>query len=149
MAADEKLKRVYETIEMPVREVLFRMERDGVLIDAAALERQSRELGQKMLELEQKAYTEAGQPFNLNSPKQIGDIFFGRLKLPVMRKTPSGAPSTDEDVLEKLALDYPLPKTLLEYRSVSKLKSTYTDKLPRMVNPQTGRVHTNYARRRR
>ncbi len=144
VAADAKLKRVYETIEMPVREVLFRMERAGVLIDAAALERQSRELGQKMLELEQKAYTEAGQSFNLNSPKQIGDIFFGRLKLPVIRKTPSGAPSTDEDVLEKLALDYPLPKTLLEYRSVSKLKSTYTDKLPRMVNPQTGRVHTNY-----
>jgi DNA polymerase-1 len=144
IAADEKLKRVYETIEMPVREVLFRMERAGVLIDAAALEGQSRSLGQKMLELEQKAYTEAGQSFNLNSPKQIGEIFFGRLKLPVVRKTPGGAPSTDEDVLEKLALDYPLPKTLLEYRAVSKLKSTYTDKLPRMVNPQTGRVHTNY-----
>jgi len=144
VAADAKLKRIYETIEMPVREVLFRMERAGVLIDAAALERQSRELGQKMLELEQKAYAEAGQPFNLNSPKQIGEIFFGRLKLPVVRKTPSGAPSTDEDVLEKLALDYPLPKTLLEYRSVSKLKSTYTDKLPRMVNATTGRVHTNY-----
>jgi DNA polymerase-1 len=135
---------VYETIEMPVREVLFRMERAGVLIDAAALERQGRELGQKMLELEQKAYAEAGQPFNLNSPKQIGDIFFGRLQLPVIRKTPSGAPSTDEDVLEKLALDYPLPKTLLEFRALSKLKSTYTDKLPRMVNAQTGRVHTTY-----
>jgi len=144
VAGDEKLKRVYETIELPVREVLFRMERAGVLVDATALERQSRELGQKMLELEQKAYAEAGQPFNLNSPKQIGEIFFGRLKLPVVRRTPSGAPSTDEDVLEKLALDYPLPKTLLEYRSVSKLKSTYTDKLPRTVNPKTGRVHTNY-----
>ena len=144
VVGDEKLKRIYETIEMPVREVLFRMERAGVLIDAAALERQSRELGQKMLELEQKAYAEAGQPFNLNSPKQIGEIFFGRLELPVVRKTPSGAPSTDEDVLEKLALDYPLPKTLLEYRSVSKLKSTYTDKLPRMVNSNTGRVHTTY-----
>jgi DNA polymerase-1 len=97
-----------------------------------------------MIELEQKACAEAGQPFNLNSPKQIGEIFFERLKLPVVKKTPSGAPSTDEDVLEKLALDYPLPKTLLEYRSVSKLKSTYTDKLPRMVNAKTGRVHTNY-----
>jgi DNA polymerase-1 len=129
---------------MPVREVLFRMERTGVLVDAARLDAQSRELGQRMIELEQKACAEAGQPFNLNSPKQIGEIFFGRLQLPVIRKTPSGAPSTDEDVLEKLALDYPLPKTLLEYRSVSKLKSTYTDKLPRMVNPKTGRVHTTY-----
>ena len=144
LAADEKLARVYETIEMPVREVLFRMERTGVLVDAARLDAQSRELGQKMIELEQKACAEAGQPFNLNSPKQIGEIFFERLKLPVVKKTPSGAPSTDEDVLEKLALDYPLPKTLLEYRSVSKLKSTYTDKLPRMVNPKTGRVHTTY-----
>ena len=97
-----------------------------------------------MLELEQKAYAEAGQPFNLNSPRQIGDIFFERLKLPVMKKTATGVPSTDEEVLEKLALDYPLPKTLLEYRALSKLKSTYTDKLPRMVNPRTGRVHTNY-----
>ncbi len=144
IAADAKLAYVYGAIEMPVREVLFRMERAGVLIDAAALERQSRSLGQKMLELEQKAYTEAGQPFNLNSPKQIGEIFFERLKLPVVKKTPGGAPSTDEDVLEKLALDYPLPKTLLEYRAVSKLKSTYTDKLPRMVNAKTGRVHTTY-----
>jgi DNA polymerase-1 len=129
---------------MPVREVLFRMERTGVLVDAARLDAQSRELGQKMIELEQKACAEAGQPFNLNSPKQIGEIFFERLKLPVVKKTPSGSPSTDEDVLEKLALDYPLPKTLLEYRSVSKLKSTYTDKLPRMVNAKTGRVHTTY-----
>ena len=144
LAADEKLKYVYESIEMPVREVLFRMERNGVLIDAGLLEEQSRSLGRKMLELEERAHREAGQPFNLNSPKQIGEIFFERLKLPVVKKTPSGAPSTDEDVLEKLALDYPLPKTLLEYRAVSKLKSTYTDKLPRMVNRKTGRVHTNY-----
>jgi DNA polymerase-1 len=144
VAADAKLRFVYESIEMPVREVLFRMERNGVLVDAALLERQGHELGQKMLELEQKAYAEAGQPFNLNSPKQIGEIFFERLKLPVFKKTATGAPSTDEEVLEKLALDYPLPKTLLEYRAVSKLKSTYTDKLPRMVNPRTGRVHTNY-----
>jgi DNA polymerase-1 len=144
VAADAKLRFVYESIEMPVREVLFRMERNGVLVDAALLERQGHELGQRMLELEQKAYAEAGQPFNLNSPRQIGEIFFERLKLPVLKKTATGAPSTDEEVLEKLALDYPLPKTLLEYRALSKLKSTYTDKLPRMVNPRTGRVHTNY-----
>ena len=97
-----------------------------------------------MLALEERAYSEAGQPFNLNSPKQIGEIFFQRLGLPVVKKTPSGAPSTDEEVLEKLALDYPLPRTLLDYRSMAKLKSTYTDKLPRMVNPATGRVHTHY-----
>jgi DNA polymerase-1 len=144
VAADAKLGYVYGSIEMPVREVLFRMERSGVLIDVALLEAQSRELGQKMLELEERAYREAGQPFNLNSPKQIGEIFFDRLQLPVVKKTPSGAPSTDEDVLERLALDYPLPKTLLEYRALAKLKSTYTDKLPRMVDPKTGRVHTNY-----
>jgi DNA polymerase I len=143
--AEAGLEYIYQRIEMPVREVLFRMERTGVLIDAALLEAQSRELGQKMMELEQKAYREAGQPFNLNSPKQIGEIFFERLQLPVLKKTPSGAPSTDEDVLERLAADYPLPKTLLDYRALTKLKSTYTDKLPRMVNPATGRVHTNYA----
>ena len=143
--AEAGLEYVYRHIELPAREVLFRMERTGVLIDAALLEAQSRELGQKMMELENKAYKEAGQPFNLNSPKQIGEIFFERLKLPVLKKTPSGAPSTDEEVLERLAADYPLPKTLLEYRALTKLKSTYTDKLPRMVNPATGRVHTNYA----
>ena len=143
--AEPGLEYVYRHIELPAREVLFRMERNGVLIDAALLEAQSRELGQKMMELEHKAYREAGQPFNLNSPKQIGEIFFDRLQLPVLKKTPSGAPSTDEEVLERLAADYPLPKTLLEYRALTKLKSTYTDKLPRMVNPATGRVHTNYA----
>jgi len=144
IAADEKLAYVYGRIEMPVSAVLLRMERNGVLLDAAQLDAQSRELGQKMLDLEQKAYREAGQPFNLNSPKQICEILFDGLKLPVLKKTASGAPSTDEDVLEKLALDYPLPRTLLDYRMLSKLKSTYTDKLPRMVNPRTGRVHTNY-----
>jgi DNA polymerase-1 len=142
--ADEKLAYVYGSIEMPVREVLFRMERDGVLIDATQLEAMSRELGQKMLELESKAHKEAGQPFNLGSPKQIAEIFFEKKGMPVTKKTPSGAPSTDEDVLEKLALDHPLAKILLEHREISKLKSTYTDKLPRMVNPRTGRVHTNY-----
>jgi DNA polymerase-1 len=143
--AEAGLEYVYRRIELPAREVLFRMERTGVLIDAVLLEAQSRELGQKMMELEHKAYREAGQPFNLNSPKQIGEIFFERLQLPVLKKTPSGAPSTDEEVLERLAADYPLPKTLLDYRALTKLKSTYTDKLPRMVNPATGRVHTNYA----
>src|SRR4030067_11245 len=121
------------------------MERRGVLLDCALLEAQSQELGAKMLELERAAHTQAGQPFNLNSPKQIQEILFDRHKLPVLKKTPSGAPSTDEDVLEQLALDYPLPKLILEYRGIAKIKSTYTDKLPRMVNPGTGRVHTNYA----
>jgi DNA polymerase-1 len=141
---DAKLKFIYE-LEMPTSRVLLKMERNGVLIDAALLEKQGGELGTKMLELEQKAYELAGQPFNLGSPKQIGEIFFERMKLPVVKKTPSGAPSTDEEVLQKLAEDYPLPKVLLDYRSLSKLKSTYTDKLPRMVNPNTGRVHTTYA----
>jgi DNA polymerase-1 len=141
---DAKLRFIYE-LEMPVSGVLLKMERNGVLIDAALLEKQGGELGNKMLELEQKAYELAGQPFNLGSPKQIGEIFFERMKLPVIKKTPSGAPSTDEEVLQKLAEDYPLPKVLLDYRSISKLKSTYTDKLPRNVNPNTGRVHTTYA----
>jgi len=142
--AEERLAYVYSTIEMPVREVLFRMEREGVLIEARQLEAMSHEFGQKMLELEDKAHKEAGQPFNLGSPKQIAEIFFGKKGMPVVKKTPSGAPSTDEDVLEKLALDHPLARMLLDHREISKLKSTYTDKLPRMVNPRTGRVHTNY-----
>jgi len=145
ICADAKLAHVYEHIEMPVREVLLRMERAGVLIDASLLEAQSRELGAKMMALEALAHREAGQPFNLNSPKQISEIFFERKGMPVVKKTPSGAPSTDEEVLEKLALDHPLAKILLDYREIAKLKSTYTDKLPRMVNDRTGRVHTNYA----
>jgi DNA polymerase-1 len=145
IAAEEKLARVYETIEMPVLPVLLRMERNGVLLDRAKLERQSHELGKEMLEIEQKAHAAAGQPFNLNSPKQIQEILFERQKLPVKKKTPSGQPSTDEDVLAELAHDYPLPKLLLEYRAIAKLKSTYTDKLPKMIHPQTGRVHTTYA----
>ncbi|HUL91854.1 MAG TPA: DNA polymerase I [Burkholderiales bacterium] len=144
IAAEEKLERIYGEIEMPVREVLFKMERTGVLIDARQLEAMSHELGQKMLELEGKAHKEAGQPFNLGSPKQIAEIFFERKGMPVLKKTPSGAPSTDEEVLEKLALDHPLARMLLDHREISKLKSTYTDKLPRMVNPRTGRVHTTY-----
>jgi DNA polymerase-1 len=116
-----------------------------VRVDAAALARQSDELGARMVELERRAHEAAGQPFNLGSPKQLGEILFDKLKLPVTKKTMSGAPSTDEDVLAKLAEDYPLPKILLEYRGCSKLKSTYTDKLPKMVNPRTGRVHTSYS----
>jgi DNA polymerase-1 len=130
---------------MPVLEVLFEMERNGVLLDIKLLEVQSRELGEKMLLLEQQAFAIAGQSFNLNSPKQIQEILFDQLKLPVIKKTPGGVPSTDEDALQKLALDYPLPQILLDYRSLAKLKSTYTDKLPRMVDSNTGRVHTNYA----
>ncbi|MEW9899586.1 DNA polymerase I [Chitinivorax sp. PXF-14] len=142
---DDKIRHIYEAIEMPVREVLFKIERNGVLIDPHRLNQQSHELGQRMLEIEQRTYDAAGQPFNLGSPKQIGEILFERLQLPVIKKTPKGAPSTDEDVLEKLAHDYPLPKLILEYRGMAKLKSTYTDKLPLMINPATGRVHTNYA----
>jgi DNA polymerase-1 len=144
LEAEEKLAYVYGSIELPVREVLFRMERDGVLVDAAQLDAMSHELGQKMLDLEGKAHKEAGQPFNLSSPKQIAEIFFEKKGMPVVKKTPSGAPSTDEEVLEKLALDHPLARMLLDYREISKLKSTYTDKLPKMVNSRTGRVHTNY-----
>jgi DNA polymerase I len=143
--ADAGLSYVYEKIEMPVSRVLQRVERHGVLIDAQVLARQSHELGERLLALEQEAYTIAGQPFNLGSPKQIGEILFGKLGLPVKKKTATGAPSTDEEVLQELAADYPLPARLLEHRSLSKLKGTYTDKLPLMVNPHTGRVHTNYA----
>ncbi|TAK91289.1 MAG: DNA polymerase I [Burkholderiaceae bacterium] len=145
IAADEKLRHVYQDIELPTAQVLQVMERNGVLIDARLLEAQSNELGKKLLELEQQAVTLAGQPFNLNSPKQLGEILFDKLQLPVVKKTASGAPSTDEEVLQKLAEDYPLPKLLLDYRGMAKLKSTYTDKLPKMVNLHTGRVHTNYA----
>jgi len=145
VSVDEGLTRIYNTIELPTAVVLQKIERNGVLIDAGLLATQSSELGARIMELEQQAYVLAEQPFNLGSPKQIGEIFFTKLKLPVVKKTPSGAPSTDEEVLQKLAEDYPLPKVLLEYRGMAKLKSTYTDKLPKMINPVTGRVHTNYA----
>src|SRR5262245_12028211 len=131
---DEKLKFVYGSIEMPALPVLYRMERNGVLLDRAKLEAQSHELGKEMLQKEQDAYAAAGQPFNLGSPKQIQEILFERQKLPVKKKTPSGQPSTDEDSLAELALDHPLPKLILEHRVLSKLKSTYTDKLPKSVN---------------
>ena len=145
VAADAGLRFVYEQIEMPVSALLGRIERHGVLIDSAVLARQSQQLAERMVALEQEAYAIAGQPFNMGSPKQIGEILFGKLGLPVKKKTASGAPSTDEEVLQELAADYPLPARILEHRSLAKLKGTYTDKLPLMVNPATGRVHTNYA----
>ena len=143
--AQGKLEHVYREIEMPARQVLFVMERNGVLLDSKLLNEQSRELGEKLLVLETQAYELAGQPFNLASPKQLQEILFDKLGIPSKKKTATGSRSTDEEVLQELALDYPLPKLLLEYRGMAKLKSTYTDKLPLMVNPQTGRVHTNYA----
>ncbi|WP_334108656.1 DNA polymerase I [Methylobacillus sp.] len=143
--ADDKLEFIYRNIEMPLLDILYTIERNGVLIDQTMLQAQSNELGQKLLGLEQQAYDIAGQPFNLGSPKQLQEILFGKLGIKPLKKTPSGAPSTDEDVLQELALDYPLPKVLLEYRGLAKLKSTYTDKLPRMINPITGRVHTSYS----
>ena len=144
IAADAGLAYIYGEIEIPARDILFRMERAGVAIDSAQLAQQSNALGRRLLELENDAYQAAGQPFNVNSPKQLAEILFVKLGLPVKKKTPSGTPSTDEEVLSELALDYPLPKILLESRSLAKLKSTYTDKLPKMVNAQTGRVHTSY-----
>ena len=145
LAEEPRLEALYCDIEMPVMQILFRMERNGVLVDAALLERQGQQLGLRMMEIERQAHEVAKQPFNLNSPKQIQEILFDREKLPVLKKTPSGAPSTDEEVLEQLALDYPLPKLILDYRGMAKLKSTYADKLPRSVDPATGRVHTNFA----
>jgi DNA polymerase-1 len=139
-----KLEYIY-ALEMQASRVLFEIERTGVGIDSVELGQQSHVLGQELLALEKQAYALAGQPFNLNSPKQLGEILFGKMQLPVVRKTAGGAPSTDEEVLTKLAEDYPLPKVLLEYRGLAKLKSTYTDKLPKMVNPVTGRVHTHYS----
>ncbi|MDR0735299.1 MAG: DNA polymerase I [Zoogloeaceae bacterium] len=139
------LRHIYAAIEIPVSGVLFTMERTGVLIDADLLSAQSHALGQKILAFEQEAHVLAGQPFNLGSPKQLAEILFAQQGLPVRKKTPGGAPSTDEEVLSELALDYPLPKLLLAHRALVKLKGTYTDKLPRMINPTTGRVHTHFA----
>ena len=144
LAAEPELEALYRDLELPVAEVLFRIERNGVLIDAATLAQQSDELGRKIMALEAEAQQLAGQPFNLNSPKQLAEILFTQQGLPVVKKTPSGGPSTDEEVLEKLAEDYPLPKKILEHRSLAKLKNTYTDKLPKMINPATGRVHTSF-----
>jgi DNA polymerase-1 len=144
IAADTKLDYIYRQIEMPSSSALFTIERNGVLIDRDMLNTQSNEIGLKLLALENKAFELAGQPFNLASPKQLQEILFSKLGIKPLKKTPSGVPSTNEDVLQELALDHPLPKVLLEYRGLAKLKSTYTDKLPRMINPTTGRVHTSY-----
>jgi len=144
IATDAKLDFIYSQIEMPSSQILYRIERNGVLIDRDMLNIQSSEIGAKLVALENQAYDLAGQPFNLGSPKQLQEILFEKLGIKPTKKTPSGAPSTDEDVLQELALDHPLPKVLLEYRGLAKLKSTYTDKLPRMINVQTGRVHTSY-----
>jgi DNA-directed DNA polymerase len=138
------LVELYKTMELPLLHVLSRMERTGVLIDSDALFMQSNEIAARLTALEEQAYALAGQPFNLASTKQLQEILFDKLKLPVLQKTPKGAPSTNEEVLEELAYSHELPKILVEHRGLSKLKSTYTDKLPQMVNSQTGRVHTSY-----
>ena len=138
------LRELYQHVEMPLLRVLSRIERHGVLVDKAMLEQQSRELALTMDALEREAHREAGGPFNLSSPKQIQEILFEQLGLPVLKKTPKGQPSTAEEVLQELALDYPLPRLLIEYRGLAKLKSTYTDKLPLMIHPHSGRVHTSY-----
>ena len=145
LAAEPALAALYRDVELPTARVLFEMERNGVLIDDFLLAQHSEELGRRLHELELQAHELAGQPFNLGSPKQLGEILFTKLGLPVVKKTATGQPSTDEDVLSQLAEDYPLPKLLLEHRSLAKLKNTYTDKLPAMVNPRTGRVHTSFS----
>jgi len=145
IAAEPGLARVYETLEMPLLPILAAMERAGVKLDCELLRRHSDTLGREMLAIEGKAFEAAGQPFNLNSPKQLGEILFNQLGLKPKKKTPGGAPSTNEDALQELALDHPLPRLILDYRALAKLKSTYTDKLPGMLNPDTGRVHTTYS----
>ena len=144
IGSDDKLAHVYRRIEVPLMQVLYDMERTGVRIDAALLERHGQELGRRMFEIEQQVKEAAGQPFNLNSPRQIQEILFERLGIKATKKTPTGQPRVDEEVLQELALDYPVAQLILDYRALSKLKSTYTDKLPRAVNPRTGRVHTTY-----
>ncbi|OOF08590.1 MULTISPECIES: DNA polymerase I [unclassified Salinivibrio] len=144
VTSDEKLKTIFEFYEMPLVSVLSRMERHGVLIDKDKLATQSEALHTRLIELEREAFEIAGEEFNLSSPKQLQAILFEKMGLPVVKKTPSGSPSTNEEVLQELSLDYPLPARILEYRGLAKLKSTYTDKLPRMINAQTGRVHTSY-----
>ncbi|MGB5445878.1 MAG: DNA polymerase, partial [Psychromonas sp.] len=144
LSAEPVLLSVLNNIEMPLLTVLSNIERGGVAIDSQLLGKQSTEIGKRLLELETLAYQEAGKPFNLSSPKQLQTILYDELNLPILKKTPKGAPSTAEEVLQELALSYPLPKLIIEHRGLSKLKSTYTDKLPKMVNEKTGRVHTSY-----
>jgi DNA polymerase-1 len=144
LSETESLKTLYQQVEQPLVPVLLEMEMTGVLIDRTMLKKQSAELARSMSELEKQAHVLAGGPFNLGSPRQLQQILFGELGLPVTRKTPTGQPSTAEDVLQELADEFPLPRVILEYRGVSKLKSTYTDKLPLQISPRTGRVHTSY-----
>lgn len=144
LEAEKTLQSVFTDIELPLVPVLSRIERNGARVSKGLLAEQSAEIGKRLVELEQQAHELAGEPFNLGSPKQLGHILFEKLEIPVIKKTPKGAPSTAEEVLAELALDYPLPKLLMEYRGLSKLKSTYTDKLPEMISPTTGRIHTSY-----
>ena len=144
VSAEASLAKVFNEIELPLIEVLSRIERTGALVDDTLLFQQSQELSERLAELETQAWDLAGQQFNLASPKQLGEIMFEKLEIPVLKKTAKGAPSTKEEVLQELALDYPLPKVILEHRGLAKLKSTYTDKLPVMINPETGRIHTSY-----
>jgi len=141
---NKSLLKVYNEIEIPSMQALIQIERNGVLIDSVILQKQSHEIGEKLIGLEKEAFILADQPFNLSSPKQLREILFEKLNIKPLKKTPTGTPSTSEEVLKILALDYPLPKLILEHRSLSKLKTTYTDKLPRMINQATGRVHTSY-----
>ncbi|WP_263081387.1 DNA polymerase I [Endozoicomonas sp. Mp262] len=141
---EESLKKVFDDIEMPLVDVISRIERNGALVDGTLLGQQSIEIGKRLSELEKQAHEDAGEVFNLSSPKQLQELLFNKLGLPVIKKTPKGQPSTAEEVLQELALDYPLPRLILEHRSLSKLKSTYTDKLPQMINPATSRIHTSY-----
>ncbi len=145
IAENSGLRYVYQQIELPAMRVLGIMESNGIKVDTELLAKQGLTVGKRLLSLETEIHKLAGQPFNIQSPKQIGEILFGQLQLPVIKKTPAGAPSTDEEVLQKLAEDYPLPARILDYRSLAKLMSTYIEKLPRMVNPKTGRVHTNFS----
>ncbi|WP_231758891.1 DNA polymerase I [Microbulbifer elongatus] len=144
LAKEPSLEKVLDEIEMPLVPVLTHIERNGAYIDAAMLKKQSGELEEKMRDLEQQAYEEAGEEFNLGSTKQLGTILFEKLEIPVIKKTPKGAPSTAEPVLQELALSHKLPALIMQYRGMAKLKNTYTDKLPQMIDPATGRVHTSY-----
>ncbi len=144
LEAEPVLRKLYEEIEQPLVPVLLRMEQHGVLVDRGVLEAQGRQIARRIVELEGEIHAAAGQPFNVDSPKQLQEILFGKLELPVVRRTPTGQPSTAEDVLEELAADYPLPRLILEYRGLAKLKSTYIDRLPGQIDAKTGRVHTSY-----
>ena len=136
---------IYRDMELPAMEVLFEIERFGVLVDSQALNEQTKDLGERIEVIEKEAFEEAGSNFNLSSPKQLQEILFNQKQLPILKKTPGGQPSTNEEVLQQLALDHPLPALILKHRTLTKLKTTYTEKLPKMLDKQTGRIHTNYA----